>query len=104
MNSECHAKKFAFDFQLNKELLKDFNQASNINGFALLKDHSSFGVENEPREKGKGTKRSRGNITVIQDDCTWKAFDKCLSYKSAILTIYTLQIQEQNLCYYFIII
>ena len=50
MNSECHAKKFALDLEINKELLKDFNQVNNVNEFASLKDHtpSSWDVENEP--------------------------------------------------------
>lgn len=37
MNSECDAKKFARDLEINKE---DFNWVSNMNGFAFLKDHS----------------------------------------------------------------
>lgn len=37
MNSECHAKNFARDLEINKE---DFNWVSNMNRFVLRKDHS----------------------------------------------------------------
>lgn len=73
MNSECHAKKFSLDLEINKELLKDFNQVNNVNGFASLKDHtpSSWDVENEPRKKrlkahreAEGYYSNSGKMTV----------------------------------------
>lgn len=39
MNFECYVKKFVFDFEINKELLKDLSQVGNGNGFELLKDY-----------------------------------------------------------------
>ena len=73
MNSECHAKKCALDLEINKELLKDFNQINNVNGFASLEDHtsSSFDVKNEPRKKrlkaqreAEGYYSNSGKMTV----------------------------------------
>ena len=73
MNSECHAKKCALDLEINKELLKDFNQINNVNGFASLEDHtpSSCDVKNEPRKKrlkaqreAEGYYSNSGKMTV----------------------------------------
>ena len=73
MNSECHAKQCALDLEINKELLKDFNEVNNVKGFASLKDHtpSSCDVKNEPRKKrlkaqreAEGYYSNSGKMTV----------------------------------------